>query len=61
MYRPRLLIDGDTLRLEEILQVARNEATVDLTPEAEACVKASRDLVERVAAGDTPAYGINTG
>jgi histidine ammonia-lyase len=61
MYRPRLLIDGDTLRLEEILQVARNEATVELSPEAETCVRASRDLVERVAAGDTPAYGINTG
>ncbi|OJT17571.1 histidine ammonia-lyase [Archangium sp. Cb G35] len=61
MYRPRLLIDGDTLRLEDILQVARNEAIVQLTPESEACVKASRDLVDRVAAGDTPAYGINTG
>ncbi|EPX56022.1 Histidine ammonia-lyase [Cystobacter fuscus DSM 2262] len=61
MYRPRLLIDGDTLRLEEILQVARNEATVELSPEAETCVRASRDLVERVAAGDAPAYGINTG
>ncbi|HEX5751668.1 MAG TPA: histidine ammonia-lyase [Archangium sp.] len=61
MYRPRLLIDGDTLRLEEILLVARNEAIVQLTPESEACVKASRDLVDRVAAGDTPAYGINTG
>ena len=61
MYRPRLLIDGDTLRLEEILQVARNEAIVELTPEAETCVRASRDLVERVAAGDTPSYGINTG
>jgi histidine ammonia-lyase len=61
MYRPRFLIDGDTLRLEEILQVARNEAIVELTPEAESCVRASRELVERVAAGDEPAYGINTG
>src|SRR5512142_3255370 len=61
MYRPRLLIDGETLRLEEILQVARNEVTVELSPEAEACVRASRELVDRVAAGDAPAYGINTG
>ena len=30
MYRPRLLIDGDTLRLEDILQVAHNEAIVQL-------------------------------
>jgi histidine ammonia-lyase len=61
MYRPRLLIDGDTLRLEEILQVARNEMTVELSSEAKACVQESRELVDRVAAGDAPAYGINTG
>ncbi|MFP2957488.1 histidine ammonia-lyase [Myxococcus sp. 1LA] len=61
MSRPRILIDGDTLKLEEILQVARNEATVELSPEAATRVRASRALVDRVAAGDTPAYGINTG
>ena len=61
MYRPRLLIDGETLRLEEILQVAQDEVTVELSPEAEQCVRASRELVEKVAAGDAPSYGINTG
>ncbi|WP_163781586.1 histidine ammonia-lyase [Myxococcus vastator] len=61
MSRPRILIDGDTLKLEEILQVARNEATVELSPDAATRVRASRALVDRVAAGDTPAYGINTG
>ncbi|MFP2930612.1 histidine ammonia-lyase [Pyxidicoccus sp. 3LG] len=61
MSRPRILIDGDTLKLEEILQVARNEATVELAPEAAVRVRASRALVDRVAAGDTPSYGINTG
>jgi len=61
MSRPRILIDGDTLKLEEILQVARNEAAVELSPDAATRVRASRALVDRVAAGDTPAYGINTG
>lgn len=61
MSRARILIDGDTLKLEEILQVARNEATVELAPEAATRVRASRALVDRVAAGDTPSYGINTG
>ena len=61
MSRARILIDGDTLKLEEILQVARNEATVELAPDAAARVRASRALVDRVAAGDTPSYGINTG
>lgn len=56
-----VLIDGDTLRLEEILQVAREEATVELAPSALERVERSRALVEQVAAGDEPAYGINTG
>ncbi|XXF81049.1 histidine ammonia-lyase [Myxococcaceae bacterium GXIMD 01537] len=59
--RPRLLLDGDTLKLEQILQVARHEVTVALAPSAAERVRASRALVDRVAAGDTPAYGINTG
>jgi histidine ammonia-lyase len=61
MSHARILIDGDTLKLEEILQVSRNQAQVELAPEAAARVRASRDLVDRVAAGDTPSYGINTG
>lgn len=61
MSRARILIDGDTLKLEEILQVSRNEALVELAPSAAARVRASRELVDRVAAGDTPSYGINTG
>ncbi len=61
MSRTRLLIDGDTLRLEEILVVARNQATVELSPDALRKVEASRNLVERFAASDAPTYGINTG
>ena len=34
MSAPRLLIDGDTLRLEEILQVARAGRQVELAPAA---------------------------
>ena len=59
--RPPLLIDGAPLKLEEILRVARHEVIVELAPEAAARVRASRALVDRVAAGDVPAYGINTG
>ncbi len=61
MAQARVLIDGDTLELEEILQIARGEAQAELAPEAAARVKASRALVEKVAAGETPSYGINTG
>lgn len=61
MSTARVLIDGDTLKLEEILQVARNQAKVELAPDAVARVNASRALVDRIAAGDVPTYGINTG
>jgi histidine ammonia-lyase len=61
MTRPRILIDGDTLRLEEIRQVAHGGAHVELSPEAAARVEAARALVDRVAEADTPTYGINTG
>lgn len=61
MSQPRILIDGDTLRLEEIHQVARGQALVELSPQASDRVARARALVEQVAAGDAPAYGINTG
>ncbi len=61
MSRARVLIDGDTLRLEEILQVARDEAIVELSPSAIERVERSRALVDRLAAGEEPLYGINTG
>lgn len=56
-----LSIDGNSLRLEEIRQVALAERTARLTPEAAARVAAARALVDRVAEGDTASYGINTG
>ncbi len=61
MSDTRVLIDGDTLRLEEILQVAHQEALVEISPAALERVRRSRALVDQVAAGDEPAYGINTG
>src|SRR5713226_3454414 len=61
MSPTRILIDGETLKLEEIARVARAEATIELSPAAVERVEASRALVERVAAGNEPVYGINTG
>ncbi len=57
----RLLLDGETLTLEEIRDVARGGVHVELAPEALARVERARALVDRVAAGEAPAYGINTG
>src|SRR5262245_46574747 len=60
-YGARVLIDGDTLKLEEILQVARGGTQVGLAPDALARVRRARQLVEKVAEGDAPVYGLNTG
>ena len=56
-----VFIDGETLQLEQLHIVANCEAIVELAPSARNRVEASRALVERVAAADAPAYGINTG
>ncbi|GMU59162.1 MAG: histidine ammonia-lyase [Myxococcaceae bacterium] len=56
-----LAIDGNTLSLEAIREVAERNRPVELSGEARKRVDAARALVERVAAGDEPAYGINTG
>ncbi len=61
MSTPRVLIDGDTLKLEEIALVARAEAKVELAPSALARVVTARALVDRIANGDVATYGINTG
>jgi histidine ammonia-lyase len=61
MAQPRVLLDGDTLALDSLRAVAVREAPVELAPSARERVIAARKLVERIADGDTPSYGINTG
>jgi histidine ammonia-lyase len=56
-----VLIDGDTLTLEEVGVVARGLAQVELAPQAEERVERARAVVERAAEGDAPVYGVNTG
>ncbi len=56
-----LLLDGNTLTLEQLRDVAERNRPVGLAPEALARVQRARELVDRVAAGDAPAYGVNTG
>jgi histidine ammonia-lyase len=56
-----ILLDGSSLSLDQLLAIADDEAPVGLAPAAAAAVDASRDVVARMATGDTPVYGINTG
>jgi histidine ammonia-lyase len=54
-------IDGNRLTLEEFEDVVFNGTPVTLSPGARRNMLASREVVERIAVSDIPAYGINTG
>jgi histidine ammonia-lyase len=56
-----ILLDGESLPLEAIADVAHRRVEVALAPEARARVERARELVDRVAEGDAAVYGINTG
>ncbi|HEX6150583.1 histidine ammonia-lyase [Nocardioides sp.] len=45
----------------DVVAVARYDATVSLTPEAEAAIDRARAVVDALAEEPTPAYGISTG
>ncbi len=57
----KVIIDGATLSVEDIVKVARDKAQIEVDPKVLPRMKASRDLVERVVAEARPVYGITTG
>src|SRR5438477_8150494 len=63
VYKRRMcmVLSGRKLTLEEVGAAALGGARVEIAPRARDRVRAARSLVERIAAGDTPTYGINTG
>jgi histidine ammonia-lyase len=56
-----ILLDGQSLTLEQLLRIADDRERVEVAPAARTRVRASRAVVDRRARGDEPAYGINTG
>ncbi len=56
-----LVIDGNSLSLSDLRDVAQRNRPVALSDAARQQVARARALVDRIAAGDAPAYGINTG
>ena len=56
-----VVLDGTSLTLEQLQAIADEFAPAGLAPDAARAVAASRAVVDRYAAGDTPVYGINTG
>lgn len=57
----RIFIDGESLTLEEIALVARENAVVELTEEAVGKIVTSRQIVEKAINEGRIIYGINTG
>jgi histidine ammonia-lyase len=56
-----VLLDGDTLKLEEVRAISEGRARAEIAPGARERVRAARALVDARAAEDAPHYGINTG
>ncbi len=54
-------VDVGPVSFADVLEVARRDAPVELTADAEAAIIRARAVVEELAAAPTPAYGISTG
>ena len=57
----RVSLDGESLTIAEVRAVAEGRAEVALAAAAFENMRCSREPVERLAAGDDPIYGVNTG
>jgi histidine ammonia-lyase len=56
-----VIIDGSALTVEDVVAVARGEATAHLGPDAGARMEHSRSVVTEALRGGAPVYGVNTG
>ncbi|WP_346886279.1 histidine ammonia-lyase [Clostridium sp. UBA4395] len=57
----KVIINGNDLRLEDIVNVARNNYQVELSEEAIKRVEKSRGIVDKIVEEDRVVYGITTG
>jgi len=56
-----IIVGTGPLRADDVVAVARNGARVELSPEAETEIIASRKVIEALAEDDQPHYGVSTG
>jgi histidine ammonia-lyase len=57
----KVIVNGDALTIEDVVDVARGEATAELSEDAAAVMEPSRSVVADAIRGDAPVYGVNTG
>jgi len=56
-----VIIDGSALTVDDVVAVARGQATALLSPDAPARMEYSRSVVTEALRGGAPVYGVNTG
>jgi histidine ammonia-lyase len=56
-----IVLDGSSLTLKQIVDIADGHEQVSLSAEAAERVRAARAVVDGMAASDEPVYGVNTG
>ncbi|KAM7179706.1 histidine ammonia-lyase isoform 4-T4 [Macrochelys suwanniensis] len=56
-----IYLDGHSLTTEDLINLGKGLYKIKLTPEAEAKVKQSREVIERIVKEQTVVYGITTG
>lgn len=56
-----VVLDGSQLTIEQVYDVARNSEPAAISPDAAERMRASRQVVEKLAAGTEAVYGVNTG
>lgn len=61
LHPDQVVLDGNSLTLEQVVEVARGFRAVGISPEAVSRMAKSRTLVEQWVAEEKPIYGINTG
>jgi histidine ammonia-lyase len=57
----RIVLSGQELTLDQVRAAAQGDARIEVSASARERVRAARKLVDQIAQGTTPAYGINTG
>ena len=56
-----VVVNGDGLTVEDVVDVASGEADAELAPSVPATMERSRAVVAAAIEGDAPVYGVNTG
>src|SRR2546421_4350450 len=54
-------LDGSSLTINAVMRVAERDESVTLSQDASDRMRRSRIIVEKLADGDAPVYGVNTG